>query len=56
MVKPLSNLDEKSGLILFLQRKIGKIQTSKTMSLVNDCQGVKCNASPKQPQSVTLLK
>src|SRR5690606_38444853 len=30
--------------------------TSSTMSLVNDSQGVSLMASPKQPQSVTLLK
>ena len=32
------------------------MSTSKTTSLEKDCQGVSGIASPKHPQSVTLLK
>jgi hypothetical protein len=39
-----------NGLPILIENKI-KIKKSKTMSLVNDCQGVSFKASPKQPQS-----
>lgn len=46
----------KIGFINFLFQTITNIKTSKMRSLEKDCQGDKCMASPKHPQSVTLLK
>ena len=46
----------KSGWMYFkLINKI-TIKANRTISFVNDSQGVNFKASPKQPQSVTLLK
>ena len=47
---------EKKGCINFLPKKSIKIKTSRITSFVNDSHGVSFMASPKQPQSVTLLK
>jgi hypothetical protein len=41
-----------NGLPTFDWKNKIKIKKSKTMSLVNDCQGVSFKASPKQPQSL----
>ncbi|GAA4112675.1 hypothetical protein GCM10022393_11230 [Aquimarina addita] len=46
----------KIGVIYFLPKNNSNININKITSLVNDSQGVNGNASPKQPQSVTLLK
>ena len=46
----------KIGSIKFLLKYKNEIITSRTTSFVNDSHGVSLIASPKQPQSVTLLK
>lgn len=46
----------KNGWMYFKLKNKIRIKISKTTSLENDCQGVSGSASPKQPQSVTLLK
>lgn len=47
---------ENKGFTNFLLMNKIKIKKSNTISFVNDCQGVKCKASPKQPQSLTTSK
>ena len=42
-------------MIFLLKNKIA-IKNKRIISFPNDCQGVNFTASPKQPQSVTLLK
>ena len=46
----------KIGFTYFIPTTKTRINTSKIMSLVKDSHGVSFTASPKQPQSVTLLK
>ena len=54
--KIYNNLLLKSGLIYFKPIIIITIKTSKITSFVKDSHGVNLIASPKHPQSVTLLK
>ncbi|MNQ58862.1 hypothetical protein D3C85_730800 [compost metagenome] len=51
----VTNLENKGFTNFLLMNKI-KIKNNKTISFVNDCQGVKCKASPKHPQSLTTSK
>ena len=45
-----------NGVIYFLPAYMIRIKIKSTTSLVKDSHGVNLIASPKQPQSVTLLK
>ncbi len=47
---------ENKGFTNFLLMNKIRIKKSKTISFEKDCQGVKCKASPKQPQSLTTSK